>query len=640
MKKTFLIVLASLLAGNLLAQSVRVDSPDGRVSMTVNNGGELTYSVSFDGRRVITDAPMGFVFEGEDPLCGDMDMTSTPVSLKRDRWTPVVRNRHSEVDMSWNETKICLQEKSGERRKLEIEVRVSDDGPAFRYHLFAAADIKDRQILKECTGFNIPASSSVYFVEYDNRYHSCQEAEFFKREVSSLKEDMLGGLPLLVNLEPDLWAAISEAEMVDYPGFYIGGSPEGKLRTMLCPLAGEDEDGVKARFDDELKTPWRVILVADNPGRFIESEWIRTLNPACAIDDPSWIRPGMSAWDHWWSGESKMEMDVIKEYIDLAAAEGWPYMLVDWTWYSPFNSPEADVTRTAPQIDMPEIIRYAAERDVRIWVWMHSRDANRNNAYKIAFPLYEKWGIAGVKIDFMDNDDQNTVRWYRRVVKAAAEHHLMVDFHGAYKPDGIERTYPNLLTREGVKGGEYNKWTGRYCTAAHNVKVAFTRMIAGPMDYTPGGFLNVRPEDHVGQSPTLVPDTRCQELAKFVAYESPLTYACDHPRNIRGQAGEDFLKIVPTVWDDIRFLDGSPDTFFSVAKRSGDRWFFGVLNGMDARDIVLDTSFLPEGEYTLSFWADGKKPTDVIRKDVKLKAGKPVKVHLAPSGGYAAVIRP
>ena len=651
MKKALLLSLAFAICGFYLeinanshesvpTTGVKVESPDGRICLTVDNAGKLTYSVTYDGRKVITAAPMGYEFQGEEPLADGLEMTASPVSLKRDKWTPVVKNRHAEVDQSWRETKLFFQEKKGEWRRMEIEIRVSDDGAAFRYHLYDGATIRDRRILRERTGFNIPSSSKAYVAEYDGRYHSAQEGEFIKKEVSSLKDETLAGLPFLAQLEPGLWTAITEADIDNYPGFYIGGSPEGKLRTMLAPLPGEDEDGIKARFDDEITSPWRVILVADNPGKFIESEWIRTLNPPCAIEDPSWIRPGMSAWDHWWSGEVKMEMGVIKEYIDLASEEGWPYMLVDWQWYGENNRPDADVLTPAPQIDMAEVIRYASERGVRIWVWMHSGDANRNDAYKRAFPLYEKWGVAGVKIDFMDRDDQYTVNWYRRVVKAAAEHHLLVDFHGAYKPDGIERTYPNLLTREGVKGGEYNKWTGRQNSAAHNVKLAFTRMVAGPMDYTPGGFLNVKPEDHVGQSPSLVPNTRCQELAKFVVYESPYTVVCDHPDNIKGQKGEDFLKIVPTVWDDIRFIGGDPDTYVGMAKRSGDEWFVGVVNGIDARDIVLDLSFLPEGEYGLSYWADGKNPTDVVRKDIKLKRNKPSKIHLAPSGGYAAVITP
>ena len=252
-----------------------------------------------------------------------------------------------------------------------------------------------------------------------------------------------------------------------------------------------------------------MILVGDNPGRFIESEIVQALNPPCAIEDTSWIRPGMSAWDHWWSGEVKMEMPVVKEYIDFAAKQGWPYMLVDWQWYGPFNTPDADITRTAPQIDMPELLAYAKERGVRLWLWLYSSDVTRNDAFEEAFALYAKWGVAGVKIDFMDRHDREIVNWYRRIAAAAAKNRLMLDFHGAYAPDGIERTYPNLLTREGVLGEEFSKFS-RSITPDHNVTLAFTRMLAGPMDYTPGGFLNVAASDFKMQSPTLVMNTRAR----------------------------------------------------------------------------------------------------------------------------------
>jgi alpha-glucosidase len=205
--------------------------------------------------------------------------------------------------------------------------------------------------------------------------------------------------------------------------------------------------------------PWRVLMIGETPGTLIESEIIQNLNEPCAIKDPSWIKPGMCAWDHWWSGEVKMEMPVIRQYIDLASSMGWPYMLVDWQWYGKFNDPGADITKWAPQIDMPEIIRYAASKNVKIIVWLYSSDANRNSAFRKAFPLYRQWGLAGIKIDFMDRDDQQMVNWYRDIIKCTAENHLLVDFHGAYKPDGIIRTWPNMITREGVMGNEYYKFS-------------------------------------------------------------------------------------------------------------------------------------------------------------------------------------
>jgi alpha-glucosidase len=382
-------------------------------------------------------------------------------------------------------------------------------------------------------------------------------------------------------------------------------------------------------------------MIGDSPGRLIESEIIQNLNPPCAIADPSWIKPGLSAWDHWWSGEVKMEMPVIKEYIDFASEMGWPYMLVDWQWYGPFNQAEADICTPAPQINMPEILSYAYSKNVRLWLWLYSTDVNRNDAYKKAFPLYRKWGVAGIKIDFMDRDDQEMVNWYRDIIRCAADHHLLVDFHGAYKPDGIIRTWPNMLTREGVMGNEYYKF-GKRMSPEHNVKLAYTRMLAGQMDYTPGGFNNVTAEDFKEQTPTLVANTRAAELAKFVIYESPYTVFCEHPKYVLGKPGVDFLQLVPSVWDDIRFLSGDPDTYVALAKQSGDLWYIGVLNNSQEREVTLSTAFLPAGKYTIRIWEDAKdantKPQNIKKITETIKAGKPLKVKMAKAGGYVAVI--
>jgi alpha-glucosidase len=350
----------------------------------------------------------------------------------------------------------------------------------------------------------------------------------------------------------------------------------------------------------------------------------------------------MSAWDHWWSGEVKMEMPVIKEYIDLASEMGWPYMLVDWQWYGQFNRPEANICKEAPQLNMTEILSYAKSKNVRIWLWIYSTDVNRNDAYKKAFPLYKEWGVAGIKIDFMDRDDQDMVNWYHDIIRCAADNRLLVDFHGAYKPDGIIRTYPNMLTREGVMGNEYYKFSDRM-NPEHNVKLVYTRMLAGGMDYTPGGFNNVTQSEFKQQIPALVVNTRAAELAKFVVYESPYTVVCDHPQFILGQPGADFLKIVPTVWDNIRFLGGSPDEYVAIAKQSGNNWFIGVLNNSVEKEITVDTRFLPAGKYTIEIWEDakdsGKNPKNIKKISQTIEAGKPLKVKLAGAGGYVAVIR-
>jgi alpha-glucosidase len=383
-------------------------------------------------------------------------------------------------------------------------------------------------------------------------------------------------------------------------------------------------------------------MIGETPGNLMESEIIQNLNDSCAIKDPSWIKPGISAWDHWWSGEVKMEMPVIKQYIDLASTMGWPYMLVDWQWYGKFNSPEADITKWAPQINMPDIVEYAIRKNVKIIVWLYSSDVNRNSAYKTAFPLYKKWGVAGIKIDFMDRDDQQMVNWYHDIIKCAAENQLLVDFHGAYKPDGIIRTWPNMITREGVMGNEYYKFSDKM-SPEHNVKLAFTRMLAGQMDYTPGAFLNVTKEQYKNQTPAVVWNTRAAELSKFVIYESPLTVVCDHPDNILNQPGSEFLKIVPTTWDNIRFLCGYPGEYVAIAKKSKDKWFIGVMNNSVGKSVELNLGFLPAGKYEAEIWSDTKN-SDVDPKEIKrvvMSVNSPgtFKVTMAKDGGFVAVIR-
>ncbi|MCU0376752.1 MAG: glycoside hydrolase family 97 protein, partial [Bacteroidales bacterium] len=640
--KLFLIIMLSGCSYLTFAQNFTLESPDGRIKVNINNGELLTYSVQFDGRDIILKSALGFEFKGEEPMRGNFSVISQELKSVNEKWIPVVKSKHAEVTDKYNEFHLVFKESVGLRRDFDLWVRVYDDGTAFRYKLPRAGKIGDREITREVTTFHIPGDPKAWVVEYKG-YSSNNEAEFFEHPLSYVNEKTIAGMPFLMDYGDSCWVAITEAKIDNYAAFYIGTNGTGsQLTTKLVPLPGETEEGVKVRFSDEVYSPWRVIMIGDSPGRLIESEIIQNLNDPCAINDPSWIKPGISAWDHWWSGEVKMEMPVIKQYIDLASEMGWPYMLVDWQWYGKFNSPDADITKWAPQISMPEIIEYARSKNVKIIVWLYSNDVNRNSAFKKAFPIYREWGLAGVKIDFMDRDDQQMVNWYHDIIKCAAENHLLVDFHGAYKPDGIIRTWPNMITREGVMGNEYYKFSDKM-NPEHNVKLAFTRMLAGQMDYTPGGFLNVTRDKWQQQTPALVWNTRAAELSKFVIYESPLTVVCDHPDNILGQPGTDFLKIVPTVWDDTRFLGGYPGEYVAIAKRSGDEWFVGVMNNSIGKTVDLRLDFLPEGSYVAELWSDTKKsnkePKDIACSKRDCRAGETIKVTMADNGGFVAVFR-
>jgi alpha-glucosidase len=624
------------------AETFQVASPDKMIIVSVNNNNGLSYSVTFKGREIIRESGLGFEFKGEPAMDKGFSVVEKKENAINETWKPVVKSKHAVVLNNYNELRLSLKEKDGLMRKMDLFFRVFNDGAAFRYKLYRSEKPGVRQISKELTTFNIPGNPKAWVVEY-GRYNTSNESEFFEHPLAYVRDKTIAGLPFLMDYGNNCWVAITEANITNYAAFYLGtNGKENNLTTKLSPLPGEEESGVKVRFNDEVFTPWRVLMIGDNPGKLIESEIVQNLNDPCVLTDPSWIKPGMSAWDHWWSGEVKMEMPVIKQYIDFASKMGWPYMLVDWQWYGKFNTPGADITKWAPQIDMPEIISYAKSKNVRIIVWLYSNDVNRNSMYKTAFPLYEKWGVAGVKIDFMDRDDQDMVNWYHNIIKCAAENHLLVDFHGAYRPDGIIRTWPNMITREGVMGNEYYKFSNKM-SPEHNVKLAFTRMLAGQMDYTPGAFLNLTKAQYKNQVPAVVWNTRAAELSKFVIYESPLTVVCDHPDHILNQPGSEFLKIVPTTWDDIKFLGGDPEDWVAIAKRSGSEWFAGVMNNSREKEVTIKFDFLSPGIHEIEIWADAKdaneNPKNITVSKQKIKTGDSLKVKLANDGGWVAHIK-
>jgi alpha-glucosidase len=634
-----LLFLLCIVNCRVFAQDISISSPDNKITIHVNTTGVLQYSIIKGETSVIAASPLGFEFKNEPAMGTDMILLDTITHSVNDTWTPVVKSKHAIINNNYHETEIRLREKGGLMRRMDLFFRAYNDGIAFRYKLYRSGTTGNREITKEITGFRFTGDAKVWMAEYGG-YSTSQEGLFNARPLDSVNEHTIAALPMLIELAKNSYAAITEANINNYPGFYLGKSVG--LTTKLAPLPGEPENGVKARFSDTLLTPWRVVMLSEKPGDLITSEIIQNLNEPCAIEDPSWIKPGISAWDHWWSGEVKMDMPTIKRYIDLASQMGWPYMLIDWQWYGTFNKPEADITKTAPQLDMPEILRYAKEKNVRCWVWLYNTDVNSNNNFEAAFPVYEKWGIAGVKIDFMDRDDQDMVNWYHDIIKAAARHHLMVDFHGAYKPDGIIRTYPNMITREGVMGEEYSKFSDKI-TPRHNVTLPFTRMLAGQMDYTPGGFLNVTKKDFKQQTPTLVMNTRCAELSKFVIYESPFTVYCDDPDHITGQPGADFLRLVPTVWDDIKVLDGYPGEYLALAKRSGNNWFIGAMTNESKRMLTVQLDFLSPGNYEMEIWQDakdaGEQPTHLDKVKKTIKAGEKIKIDMKEGGGYVAILR-
>ncbi len=624
------------------AADLILQSPDGNISLKFGTGNHLTWSVYFNGITVLENSGIGLSFSQEPNLGQYMLITDSVRTSYNEVWKPVF-GVHSTISDKYNALLVSLKEIKFPERVLKIEFRAYNDGVAFRY-LYPEQHNLVPAITAENTTFHFPADHRAWVADYGG-YYTHQEGEFKPVRLDVASEKSHIGLPALVEITNHCYAAVTEADITDWAGFYLGGygpEPDGgvTLFTKLSPPPGGDENSVKVTYEGEQWSPWRVVMLGSTPGSLVESEIVMNLNQPDALDDVSWIKPGKCAWDHWWSGEVKMDTETIKKYILFASQMGFPYMLIDWQWYGEFNKPESDITTVNPDVDMPEVLRYAKEKNVRCWLWLYWTDADRQ--YQDAFPLYEKWGIAGVKIDFMASDYQAMVNWYHKMVRAAADHHLMINFHGAYKPDGFRRTYPNLMTREGVMGNEYSKWSTRI-TPEHNVTLAFTRMLAGPMDYTPGGFLNRSPDQFRIGVPANVMNTRCQQLAMFVVYNSPITTVCDNPDNYANQPGLDFLKEVPVVWDDMKVLGGYPGQYIAIAKRSGKDWYIGILNNSEARTTQIVLDFLGTGKYTLESWSDAPdadvNAEDLVKQSQAVDSSDVLKIRMAPGGGYAAIVR-
>ena len=644
MKKLLnLTLLLSIIATGILAKDYQISSPDGKITVTVSVDREISYSVQYNKMKIIEPSTISFTFKQAPPLGNDMEVVSDKRVTFDETWKPVLK-RFETVRNNYNGIRFEMKEKKFPARMMNLEFRVFNDGAAFRTEFPEQQFNHEFVISDELSQFNFASNHTCWTVNYGS-YTTSQEVEHFERKISDITSEMVIGLPITIKVDEKCYAAITEADIENYAGMYLkSNQKEGdfSLRTALSPRKGQPENGEKVHFKTPHKTPWRVIMLGETPGKLVESEIVTNLNDPCEITDPSWIKPGVSAWDHWWSGEVKMEQSVIYEYIDLASKMGWPFMLIDWQWYGQFNEPTADIKKPAPQINMPEILKYAKSKNVRCWLWLYNTDVDRFN-FEEACALYEKWGIAGIKIDFMDSDDQEMVNWYHRVVKTAAKYHLMVDFHGAFKPDGWQRTYPNLATREGVLGNEYNKWSLRI-TPEHLCTLPFTRMLAGPMDFTPGGFLNRNPDQFKNGTPAQVLGTRANTLSQFVIYDSPFLVACDHPKNYYGQVGEDFLKQVKSVWDDTKVLNGSVSEYITMARRDGNRWFVGSMTNSFGRELEIKLDFLSGGNYKMVSFTDIEKTKQnaeiAEQKETTVKKGDSVKIKMVPGGGFAAWLEP
>lgn len=638
---------------------IRVDSPDGqvRIELVLQPSGEAErvphWRAFYKNRPIILNSRLGIDVVGAPSLGGSCAVESVRTHSLSNEYVVPVGKRRRVLDRC-TETVVALQERRSPGRRWEVVLRAYDDGVAFRYRFPAQDGMSNLTIAQERTEFALPDDAESYALPL-NGFTTSFEGRYQKKRASDIPRDWLIGLPLLVECPGSGWAGITEANLTDYAGMYLAHSGDGPavLTSRLSPLPDNPKAAVKASLPHDF--PWRVVLLGESAGSLIESALIFNLNEPCAIADTSWIRPGKTTFP-WWndyylenvSFRPGLNTATMKYYVDFCAEAGIPYHSLDGYqnigWYGCQIGPHtrADITKAVPEIDLPEVIRYARSKGVHLRLWLHWEDVKGN--IDRAFPLYHSWGIEGVMLDFMNRDDQEMVNFLREVVAKAAENHLTVTFHGVSKPTGLERTYPNLLTNESVLNLEYDKWDKLGCPPEHEMTVAFTRMLAGALDFHQGSLRGVSIEQFKPRyTAPLVMGTPAHMLATYVVLENHLPMVADYPSAYRGNPALPMLVQIPSNWDDTKFLSGSVGQYAIVARRSGDDWYVGAMNGREARSIELPLRFLSDGRFRAEIYADdpdARATHPIARQTREVTPSDVLKARLEPAGGYVAWLTP
>jgi alpha-glucosidase len=642
----------------LAKQSIELKSPDGKISVIFElkenpqpyfPGVRAYYCVSYQGKGIIADSPLGLDFKDAKPLDRDFDLVGESRESHDSTWENPFGARRNVRD-HYNQLAVSLRERQAPNRQLGLIFRAYDEGVAFRYELPLQDGLHDFILSSENTGFYFARDSFAYALNLGS-FNTSFEDDYHRVSLDKIKPTSLVALPLTVEIPDGPWVALLEADLTDYAGMYVGGVPDvaNALQSKLSPHPDRADEAVKSQTPKA--TPWRVLLVSPTAGGLIESSDLElSLSAPNALADVSWIQPGKAAWD-WWSGSYASDVNfkpgmntaTMEHYVDFAAAHHLEYMLIDAGWFPQQDDTHpVDILHHTAETDVPAIIEYAKPKGVKILLWVHWSALDKH--MDEAMDLYNKWGAAGIKVDYMNRDDQEMVNFYERVVKKAAQHQLVVDFHGAFKPTGLRRAYPNLLTREGVMGMEYSKWSARV-TPEHDTTIPFTRMLAGPMDYTPGCFNNATKSQFKPRFiQPMCQGTRAHQLAMYVDFLSPLVMLSDFPENYDNHPGMEFLEKVPTVWDDTKVLAGQPGKFVIIARKLGDTWYVGAMTDWDARDVEVPLGFLGTGNFQAKLFSDGPNAeTDAKSLAINtqpVSAGDRLKLHLASGGGAAAIISP
>lgn len=637
-----------------------LSSPDGNLKSTITVGDKLTYDISCNGQQVLAPSPISATLDN-GKVWGDKARLSKVTEKKNDTQIDAPFYRSSCVRDYYNELTLRF------KGDYSVVFRAYNDGVAYRFVNHAK---KPFCILNEEVDYRFPAdvTASVPYVnagkdgDYNGQFHNSFENVYTTAPISQLNKERLMFLPLVVQATPEVKVCITETDLNNYPGLYLTNAKgSNSLSGIQAPYPKTMKQGGHnnlqmrvqtreeyiAKVDGPRNFPWRVAVVTTRDTQLAASNLSYLLAEPSKLSDTSWIKPGKVAWE-WWNDWNLCGVDfktgvnnaTYKAYIDFASQYGIEYVILDEGWAVNLK---ADLMQVVKEIDLKELVDYAAARNVGIILWAgyYAFERDMENVCR----YFSEMGVKGFKVDFMDRDDQLMTDFNHRAAAMCAKYHLILDLHGTHKPAGLNRTYPNVLNFEGVHGLEQMKWRpAGFDQITYDVMIPFIRQVAGPMDYTQGAMRNATRENYYpSNSEPMSQGTRCHQLAMYIVLESPFNMLCDSPSNyMREPESTSFIAQVPTVWDETVVLDGKMGEYIITARRKGDTWFVGGLNNWDARDVEVDLSFLSSGSHKAVLFKDGvnahRTARDYKREEVSVSSAQPLKVHLAPGGGFTLQI--
>ncbi|MBK7106357.1 MAG: glycoside hydrolase family 97 protein [Ignavibacteriae bacterium] len=649
-KVIYFVLILSAMVQSYYSQNYELKSPNKKLVVKIVNNQGLKYSLSFNNQNLIEEAEISInIDEKVYPL-----LNSTVVNFKNTLIDEIINStvptKSLQIKNNCNELILIFRE------NIWVVFRAYDNGFAYRIITDLSNPVK---IFNENVNIKFAKNNSIYFPEEDS-FISHFERNYKYLKINEITEKQFCSLPALVECDNNIKIGITESGLSNYPNLFLKGNSSNSLAGIFPKYVIEAEQAKDsdrneiitkeanyiAEIEGSKDLPWRIFMICENDKDLLENQLVYILSDDSKIKETSWIKPGKVAWD-WWNAnniygvdfKSGINTETYKYYIDFANKFSLNYIILDEGWSNTLTN----ILEPNEEINIEELINYGKQKNVGIILWVLWKPLNEN--LEEVLDKYKEWGAKGIKVDFMQRADQWMVNFYERVLIEASKRHLLVDFHGAFKPAGLVRKYPNYISNEGVKGLENCKWSEEI-TPDYDCTLPFTRMLAGPMDYTPGAMLNSEEKNfRIIFDKPMSQGTRAHQIALYVIFESPLQMLADNPSNYyANESSTEFISKIPTTWDETISLDGKVGDYVVIARKKNNVWYISGITDWTERDFEIKLDFIDNKNYNIEIAKDGinanRYASDIKFENTNVKNGDTLKIHLAKGGGFAAILNP